>query len=233
MAKKYYAVKVGKTTGIFETWDECKASVDGYPGALFKSFKSITDAYAYMGWEGHQMSFFNMDSFGNPSDTSGMSDSTILQKEDSKSTNFEKPFSNLTKAVAYVDGSFNAETNVFGYGVVMFHNGEEIHLSKAYDDEEMATMRNVAGEIYGSMAAMEYAVEHHIKELSIYYDYMGIAKWCTGEWKANKSGTIAYKKYFDKIKRKVHITFHKVKGHSGDTYNDLVDKLAKEVCGIE
>ena len=30
MATKYYAVKVGRTTGIFETWDQCKASVNGY-----------------------------------------------------------------------------------------------------------------------------------------------------------------------------------------------------------
>ena len=64
----------------------------------------------------------------------------------------------------------------------------------------MASMRNVAGEIYGSMAAMKYALEKGIKKLSIYYDYMGIAKWCTGEWKTNKDGTIAYKKYYDKIR---------------------------------
>ena len=32
-AKKYYAVKTGKTTGIFQSWDEAKDSVDGYPGA--------------------------------------------------------------------------------------------------------------------------------------------------------------------------------------------------------
>lgn len=224
MAKKYYAVKVGMTTGIFETWDECKASVDGYPGALYKSFKNLSDAYAYMGWEGQQMNIFNMDSFDTPSDK---------PIENEESPDLDKPFSTSTKAVAYVDGSFNAETNVFGYGVVMFHNGEEIHLSKAYDDEEMASMRNVAGEIYGSMAAMEYAIEHKVKHLSIYYDYMGIAKWCTGEWKTNKAGTIAYKKFYDKVKRKVNITFYKVKGHSGDKYNDLVDKLAKEACGIQ
>lgn len=223
MTKKYYAVKVGATTGIFETWEECKASVDGYPGALYKSFKNISDAYAYLGWEGQQMSIFNMDSFADSSKT------TSITKETHDS---DKPLSTATKAVAYVDGSFNKETNVFGYGVVLFHNGEELHFSQAFDDSEMASMRNVAGEIYGSIAAMRYAVEHKIKNLSIYYDYMGIAKWCTGEWKTGKAGTIAYKKYYDKIKHKVKVTFYKVKGHSGDKYNDLADKLAKEVCGI-
>ena len=90
-------------------------------------------------------------------------------------------------------------------------------------------MRNVAGEIFGSMAAMEYAVNHGITNLSIYYDYMGISKWCTGEWKTNKEGTKAYKAYFDSLKDKLIIHFQKVKGHSGDEYNDLADELAKSV----
>lgn len=222
MAKKYYAVKIGKNTGIFQTWEECKENVDGYPGALYKSFKTISEAYTYLGDEGTQMSLFDMDAVMQPTNTT----KTEIPDE-------TMPISTASKAIAYVDGSFNAETNVFGYGVVMFHNGKEIHLSHSYNDEDLATMRNVAGEIYGSMAAMTYALENNIKTLSIYYDYMGIAKWCTGEWKTNKNGTIAYKKYYDKARKKVNINFEKVKGHSGDKYNDLADKLAKEACGIE
>lgn len=222
MAKKYYAVKIGKNTGIFQTWEECKENVDGYPGALYKSFKTISEAYTYLGDEGTQISLFDMDAVTQPTNTT----KTEIPDE-------TMPISTASKAIAYVDGSFNAETNVFGYGVVMFHNGKEIHLSHSYNDEDLATMRNVAGEIYGSMAAMTYALENNIKTLSIYYDYMGIAKWCTGEWKTNKNGTIAYKKYYDKARKKVNINFEKVKGHSGDKYNDLADKLAKEACGIE
>lgn len=172
------------------------------------------------------MSIFNMEPFG-------QTQKNTTAPLHVASSDSEKPFSSSTKAVAYVDGSFNGETNVFGYGVVMFHNGEELHFHKSFDDENLASMRNVAGEIYGSMAAMDYAVEHHIKYLTIYYDYMGIAKWCTGAWKANKSGTIAYKKHYEKVKQKVNITFEKVKGHSGNTYNELADKLAKKACGIE
>lgn len=223
MANKYYAVKVGKTTGIFETWEECQNSVSGYPSALYKSFKSITDAYAYMGWSGKQMSIFDMDN--------APSDSTSILNETAPDADI--PFSNSVKAVAYVDGSYNAATKEFGYGVVMFYNGEEFHLSDAFADEEMAAMRNVAGEICGSMAAMKYAVDNSISYLTIYYDYMGISKWCTGEWKTNKKGTTLYKNYYDKVKKKVNISFEKVKGHSGDKYNDLADTLAKKACGVE
>ena len=46
--KKLYAVKKGKKTGIFETWEACKASVDGYSGAQYKSFFSKEEAQAYL-----------------------------------------------------------------------------------------------------------------------------------------------------------------------------------------
>jgi ribonuclease HI len=47
-AKKYYAVKKGRTTGIFTTWDECKKQTAGVSGAQFKSFTSKTEAEKYL-----------------------------------------------------------------------------------------------------------------------------------------------------------------------------------------
>lgn len=44
MASKYYAVKKGKVPGIYLNWNDCKAMVDGYPGAVYKSFKTIEEA---------------------------------------------------------------------------------------------------------------------------------------------------------------------------------------------
>jgi ribonuclease HI len=38
--KKFYVVWKGRTTGIFESWGECKRETNGFPGAKFKSFKS-------------------------------------------------------------------------------------------------------------------------------------------------------------------------------------------------
>ena len=35
--KKYYAVKVGKTPGIYGTWSECEEQIKGFPGALYKA----------------------------------------------------------------------------------------------------------------------------------------------------------------------------------------------------
>ena len=140
---------------------------------------------------------------------------------------------NACKAIAYVDGSFNVQTGAYAYGAVVFHDGGEELFSEKFDDEEMASMRNVAGEIEGSMRAMRYCVENGIAGLDLYYDYEGIEAWCTGRWKTNKAGTRAYKEYYDKIKNTLSVNFIKVKSHSGDKYNDLADKLAKQAAGLE
>ena len=41
---KFYAVRKGKKTGIFSTWDECKEQVTGFKGAVYKSFKTLEEA---------------------------------------------------------------------------------------------------------------------------------------------------------------------------------------------
>ena len=136
-------------------------------------------------------------------------------------------------AVAYVDGSFNVDTMVYGYGVVMMYHGREEYYKGSGNEENMSAMRNVAGEILGATYAMKYAYDHDIKNLVIYHEYEGIAKWCLGEWKTNKLETQTYKNKYQEYSKKVNISFVKVKGHSGDKYNDLADALAKEAAGVE
>lgn len=48
MAKKYYAVKEGRKTGVFDSWDECSRFVNGYPGAIYKGFSSKEEANKYI-----------------------------------------------------------------------------------------------------------------------------------------------------------------------------------------
>jgi len=45
---KVYAVKNGKVPGIYDSWEEAKHQVYGFPSAMFKSFISKDEAMAYM-----------------------------------------------------------------------------------------------------------------------------------------------------------------------------------------
>ena len=204
MATKYYAVRVGRSTGVFLTWAECQKQVTGFPGAVFKSFTTIEEAENFVKGIVPQIE---------------KSGEQILKVEPGA-------------LVAYVDGSYNVENNQFSYGMVLLDGEQELKFQQFFIDEELASMRNVAGEVKGAEAAMRYAVEQGFHKLYIYHDYEGIAKWCQGAWKTNKEGTKAYKAYFDSIRDKLQVVFVKVAAHTGDKYNEMADKLAKEALGI-
>ena len=46
---KFYAVRRGRTSNtIYTTWEECKQQVHRFSGAEFKSFRTYSDAQAYL-----------------------------------------------------------------------------------------------------------------------------------------------------------------------------------------
>lgn len=213
MAGKYYAVRRGKTVGIFRSWEECRMQVMGYSGAEYKSFKKEEEACAYLNREANDANK------GSTSHNNGIHPA-LYEAGDS------------TALIAYVDGSYNNVTKEFSYGMVVLKDGQELCFSQKVDEPELASMRNVAGEIKGAEAAMRYALATNYKKLVIYHDYEGISRWCLGDWKTNKEGTKAYKAFYDSIKDKVAIEFVKVTGHSNDKYNDMADELAKQALGL-
>lgn len=197
---KYYAVRVGRTPGIYHTWDECKREVEGFKGAQYKKFESEKEALAFM---------------------------------EGKKEFVPKAYPKEDEVFAYVDGSFNVQDFSYSYGMVLITTDGEETFKKAYPKDEFSSMRNVQGEIMGAMEAIKKAYEAGKKRIVIYYDYEGIEKWATGEWKRNKEGTILYKEFIDEYKSKIEIKFVKVLAHSGDKYNEMADELAKSALGIK
>ncbi len=138
-----------------------------------------------------------------------------------------------TEALAYVDGSYNIRSKKFGYGgILMRRDGTFEILQGSGTDASLASMRNVAGEIHGSMAAIRAAGKQGVKSITVFYDYMGIEMWADNKWKANKEGTIEYKAFISEMRNSMEIRFQKVAAHTGVRFNELVDKLAKESVGI-
>ena len=203
--KKIYAVRKGKTTGIFYSWDECSASVNGYPGAEYKSFTTKEEANSYLG-----------NSFAVQIEE---------EKKDQKNTALDGIESTLT---AYVDGSFDPSIGKYAFGCILLTpDGEIIRESGNGQDPESLAIRNVAGEMLGAMYAVQWAINHGYPSLTIYYDYEGIAKWAKGDWKAKNKRTQQYAEFMNGKRSYIQLSFQKVKAHSGDHYNEEVDKLAK------
>lgn len=44
MGKKYYVVWAGHDTGVYDSWDDCKLMVEGFPGARYKGYSSREEA---------------------------------------------------------------------------------------------------------------------------------------------------------------------------------------------
>lgn len=42
--KKFYVVWIGKSPGVYETWVECEAAIQGFAGAKYKSFPTLESA---------------------------------------------------------------------------------------------------------------------------------------------------------------------------------------------
>jgi len=75
---------------------------------------------------------------------------------------------------------------------------------------------------------MEWAIAQGESQLTIYYDYQGIQAWAEGDWRANKPISKYYAAQFQLLQTKIAVHFKKVKAHTGDTYNELADQLAKQ-----
>ena len=204
--KKVYAVKKGIVTGIFYNWDDCKASVDGYPGAEYKGFATEEEAKAYLGIE-------------------------IGEKpaEDEHHMAVENG-----QVIVYVDGSYSHDIGTYSYGcIILTPEGKVTRLSGNGNSPECLSIRNVAGEMLGAMNAVKWAIKEGYSHIEIRYDYEGIQKWVTGEWKAKMDLTQKYAEYMRRQTQKIQITFTKVEAHTGDYYNEQADALAKEALTKE
>lgn len=193
---KLYAVRNGRKTGIFESWEECREQIDGFKGQEYKSFTNIEEAKAYLVGESIENSKKNIE---------------LLTECDSLN--------------AFTDGSFDKELNISSYGIVYIDcHGNEV--TKGGFLEDSYGSMNITGEIEAVIETINRAIYFKYNRVRIFYDYNGIGKWANKEFKAKTHVAIRFVSFLEEVKDKIKIDFIHVKGHSGIKYNELADTLA-------
>ena len=217
MSKKYYSVAVGRKTGIFENWKDCQESVSGFKNAVYKSFFNLEDAKLFL------LNFGNSNrKFKN--ELTDDSEVKKLVKLDLQKKIFP----------IFVDGSFNKKNQKIGFGVLIINDFDSknwITISNKLTETEYKNYKshlNIAGEIIGTIKAIQFCIKNNLKKIRIYYDYAGIEKWVTKEWEAKSPISIMYLQFIEKNKEKIELLFQKVKAHNNIEYNNIADELAKK-----
>lgn len=202
MAKtKFYAVQKGRKPGVYLTWADCQEQTKGFSGAKFKGFSTHEEAQSFVD---------NIDAKINYND--------ILSV----------PHKGLRM---FTDGSFDAKTGVYGGGVVVIDDKNQVIETATVNgnNEQLAKSRNVTGEVIAAMKAIDIAIERKLVHLTIIHDYEGIEKWATNEWQTSSLIAIMYDMALEKASNhNISLHFIWVKGHTGVAFNEMADKLAKQ-----
>ena len=221
--KKFYAVKVGKIPGIYSTWNECEAQVKGVSGAKYKSFATLKEAEEFLTKEEVQ-------------EDSLMNCTEVLQEsmpveEFNKMVDAKIAAIKDDEVIAFVDGSYDVSQEKSAFAAIMITSGgNRDTLYKSFTknlDKDFIALRNVAAELEGVKEAINWSVTYNKKKITVFYDYEGIEKWATGEWRPKKELTKKYVSFIIDKKQVIEIEFIKVPAHSGVELNEVVDTLAK------
>ncbi|MCR5453223.1 MAG: RNase H [Lachnospiraceae bacterium] len=221
MAKKnFYIDKNHPENGIYKSWNDCLLEKKK-GGTNFIGFVTEIEAK-------EAMLKALSDSLAADSVSSAKPEKTVSDDNEGTGSDIVLP-----DTYAFVDGSYNISTKVYGYGGFLIHNGNKYILTGSDNDAEAASSRNVAGEVSGSMAAVQKAMDLGIEELTVYYDYEGIKCWADKTWKRNKKLTRDYEEFISNARAGgMKINFIHVKGHSGIPGNEEADSLAKGAVGL-
>lgn len=215
---KYYAVKEGKTTGVFTTWDECREQVLGYPGAVYKSFKTLADAQAFVNGETPEPA---------KKETKTKSLKDLVEKLAA-----ENAIDPETTDIAFTDGSYDPETGRGGAGLVYVSLKDNTvkleHCGISPEDTpDVAKGRNIVGELFAAETAAHIA-DKAGRNLVICHDYTGVKFFANGEWSPKFPVAKGYKTIMTDRMSRIGIRFIKIAAHTGNIGNEMADGLAKQ-----
>lgn len=148
---KYYVVWVGQKPGIYNSWDECKLQISGYPQAKYKSFK--TEAAAKAAYKGSATEY-------------------IGSKKKSSKPNLSAFEHLIEKNSISVDAACSKNPGLMEYRGVVTTTGEELFRMGPYPDGT-----NNVGEFLALVHALSFLKKMDKEDIAIYSDSRTAMAW--------------------------------------------------------
>lgn len=232
MSKNKYWVLLleEKEPKLFESWQECEKEMRGASRAVYRGFPTKDEAMEFIHgkWRRKRISL-----------EAGIWLEEYKAKEGQLEEDTELDMSALSpgelpKYCAYVDGSYDPRSEIYGFGVVFICDGKIEKFYGGGKEKELVNMGCGAGELLACMEAIKHAESLGLPELTIIYD-SELIPWAyhgCGE----KMLTEAAGQYMYEIREKMEIEVRSIEGVSHTSAQGpgiaLADKLARKGAGI-
>jgi ribonuclease HI len=218
--KKFYAVAVGKNTGIYTDWygdNGAEIQVKGFAGAIFKSFQTTEAAKDFI------------------KNNAGKKRRAKPKTPPHKTKDTQKPKPMITSKdgniVIYTDGGCLNNPGPGGYGVVIINGKKTKELSGGYrltTNNRMELMACIVG--LGSLNKSSSVTLFSDSKYVVDGITKGWAKrWQANGWMRTKKDKAINPDLWEKLLvlcGKHDVQFKWVKGHAGDEGNERCDQLA-------
>jgi len=224
MAKKVYAVKVGRQTGLFNTWAECEAQVKGFMGAKFKGFMTAQEAMAWLAGDETPKGQGEM-FLGSP----GQQGWTKPQEDKTAAYAGEADY------IIYTDGScLRNPDGPGGWAAVLTHQATGAVREMSGGDPSTTNNRMELTAALMALSAVPVGARVALYTDSQYMKNGFTKHWLDGwkkkGWITSKGTPVLNKELWmalDEVFRARSVEFHWVKGHVGVEANERCDWLAK------
>jgi ribonuclease HI len=123
----------------------------------------------------------------------------------------------------YVDGSYKKDiSKKAGWAFIVVEDDKLIHQEYGLTEHD-AKSWNIDGELEAALRAIKWA---NGRKIRLFHDYNGVEYFSICKWKAKSKAARHYQKSVLSIGGIPNVDFIKVKSHSGNHWNDVVDNLA-------
>ncbi len=220
--KKYYAVKAGRTPGIYHSWfgrGGAEEQVHAFPGARFKGFETLEEARKYLANSGQ-------------TPRTGTKEQRSPGRNPANDTRSELT-PDASRTLIYTDGGCINNPGPGGYGVVMVRGDVRDELSGGYRFttnnrmELMACIVGLKALTTGDPAQVTVTTDSRYLVNGITKGWA--RKWQRNNWMRDKSHPAEnidlWAELLD-LTTSRDVQFVWVKGHAGHAENERCDELA-------